>query len=152
MPAAWREDTALCIRKIALADAEAAAKLSEELGYPVSPDEMEKRIREVAHLAEHVVYVACIADAVIGWIDVGVVHHLQAEAYAEIGGLVVSSEFRSAGIGRKLVARAEQWARDRGARRMVVRSRVSREAAHRFYLREGYERTKTSAVFSKALV
>ena len=120
MPAAWREDTALCIRKIALADAEAAAKLSEELGYPVSPDEMEKRIRELAHLAEHVVYVACIADAVIGWIDVGVVHHLQAEAYAEIGGLVVSSEFRSAGIGRKLVARAEQWARDRGARRIVV--------------------------------
>jgi hypothetical protein len=26
-----------------------------------------------------------------------------------------------------------------------------REAAHRFYLREGYERTKTSAVFTKKL-
>jgi hypothetical protein len=34
---------------------------------------------------------------------------------------------------------------------MVVRSQVAREAAHRFYLRHGYERTKTSAVFSKVL-
>jgi hypothetical protein len=33
--------------------------------------------------------------------------------------------------------------------KMLVRSRVTREQAHRFYLREGYELTKTSAVFSK---
>src|SRR6185437_15042478 len=112
MPAAWREDTALCIRKIALADAEAAARLAGELGYPVSAGQMEERIEKVTSLREHVVYVACLADSVVGWIDVGVVHHLQADAYAEIGGLVVSSEFRSAGIGRQLVARAEQWARD----------------------------------------
>jgi|SRR6185437_3044764 len=144
-------DRALCIREIALSDAEAAARLSEELGYPASPDEMEKRIRQLANLAEHAVYVACTARSVIGWIDVGVVHHLQAEPYAEIGGLVISSEFRSLGIGKTLVAQAEQWARDRGIAKMVVRSRIAREAAHRFYLREGYERTKTSAVFSKAL-
>ncbi len=144
-------DAPLCVRQIAITDAEAAARLSAELGYPVSPEEMQKRIREVANLAEHAVYVACVANVVAGWIDVGIVHHLQAEAYGEIGGLVVSSEYRSLGIGRKLVARAEEWARSRGVKRMIVRSRIAREAAHRFYLREGYERTKTSAVFSKAL-
>jgi hypothetical protein len=34
---------------------------------------------------------------------------------------------------------------------MVVRSQMAREAAHRFYVREGYRQTKTSAVFSKSL-
>jgi hypothetical protein len=34
---------------------------------------------------------------------------------------------------------------------IVVRSRATREAAHRFYLREGYTQTKTSAVFTKSL-
>jgi len=33
-----------------------------------------------------------------------------------------------------------------------VTSRMSREGAHRFYLREGYERVKTSAVFEKILL
>ena len=35
---------------------------------------------------------------------------------------------------------------------MTVSSRVTREGAHRFYLREGYELTKTSHVFAKPLV
>jgi GNAT superfamily N-acetyltransferase len=146
------EHTALCLREIAISDAETAARLSEELGYPVLPEAMATRIQKLANVKQHAVYVACTENSVIGWIDVGVVHHLQAEPYAEIGGLVVSSEFRSRGIGKALVAQAEQWARDRGITKMVVRSRIAREAAHRFYLREGYERTKTSAVFSKALV
>ena len=92
-----------------------------------------------------------LASKVVGWIDVGVTRHLQSEPSAEIGGLVVSSEARNGGIGRRLVAQAEEWALQRGLKRVVVRSQVAREGAHRFYLREGYERTKTSAVFTKKL-
>ena len=43
-------------------------------------------------------------------------------------------------------------ARDHGCARMTVRSRVARERAHRFYLREGYVLEKTSHVFRKPLV
>jgi GNAT superfamily N-acetyltransferase len=77
--------------------------------------------------------------------------HLTAEARAEIAGLVVASEVRSRGIGRHLVARAERWALERGLTDMIVRSRSTREAAHRFCLREGYRQTKISAVFTKEL-
>jgi hypothetical protein len=38
-----------------------------------------------------------------------------------------------------------------GLQRALVRSQVSREPAHRFYLREGYAHVKTSAVFEKRL-
>ena len=141
----------MTIRVITVADAEAAAKLSGELGYPASTEMMRGRIEALARLDGHVVYVACNSSAVVGWIDVGIAHHLQSEPYAEIGGLVVSSELRSAGIGGLLLARAEQWARDQGISNMLVRSRISREAAHRFYDRAGYQRTKTSAVFTKSL-
>jgi GNAT superfamily N-acetyltransferase len=140
-----------CIREMAVTDAEAAAKLSEELGYPISANAMARRIQIVRSLKDHVVYVACVSEAVVGWIDVGIIHHLQAEPYGEIGGFVVSSDFRSGGIGRRLIAQAEQWVARQGIIRMIVRSQIAREAAHRFYLREGYSRTKTSAVFSKEL-
>jgi GNAT superfamily N-acetyltransferase len=139
------------IRQIDIQDAAAAAQLSGELGYPVSTAVMEQRIRILAALQDRIVYVACHDGDVVGWIDVGVVHHLQADAYGEIGGLVVSGAHRSGGIGAQLVLRAEQWVREREMVRIVVRSQIAREAAHRFYLRQGYERTKTSAVFSKSL-
>jgi GNAT superfamily N-acetyltransferase len=140
----------MLIREITGSDARAAAALSEELGYPASVEDMKQRIESLGTL-DRVVYVACLGGEVVGWIDVGVTRHLQSEPYAEIGGLVVSNEARSGGIGRSLVARAEQWARERGLKKVVVRSQIAREGAHRFYMREGYERTKTSAVFTKKL-
>jgi len=139
------------IRPIEVTDAGAVAVLSGELGYPVSVAAMEERIRNYALLTDRAVLVACRDDAVVGWIDVGIVRHLQVEPNGEIGGLVVSHACRSAGIGAKLVSRAEEWVNARGITKMIVRSNITREAAHRFYLREGYERTKTSAVFSKIL-
>jgi len=141
----------LLTREITPADAEAAAKLSEQLGYPASPAEMKQRIETLGRLTDHGIYVACVAGTVVGWIDVGISRHLQSEPRAEIGGLVVSAEVRGRGIGRHLVACAENWARQRGLSGMVVRSQIAREGAHNFYLREGYARTKTSAVFTKTL-
>jgi GNAT superfamily N-acetyltransferase len=149
MPSAELQD--LVTRIITPDDADAAAELSEQLGYPVPCPEMKRRIEEFATFADDVIYVACLGGKVVGWIHVGVARRFQTEPRAEIGGLVVSSRVRSAGIGRRLVVCAEEWARSRGLKSMVVRSAIARERAHNFYLREGYTRTKTSAVFTKAL-
>ena len=134
-----------------LADADAAARLSGELGYPTDATTMRLRIEQLAASVDHGAFVACTAGDVVGWVHVSAVHHMQSDPRVEIGGLVVAAHARSAGIGAQLVARAEQWAREAGFTSVVVRSQVMREAAHRFYLREGYTRTKTSAVFSKVL-
>ncbi len=142
---------AVSIREISVTDAGAVARLSGELGYPVDLESMKQRIEQLTSLNNHVVYAACVGDKVLGWIDVGIVHHLQAEPCGEIGGLVVDSEFRSRGIGALLVAKGEQWAAERGIAKMRVRSRIAREAAHRFYLRLNYSHLKTSAVFVKTL-
>ena len=141
--------TPVTVREMRLEDAGDVAELSGELGYPVSPPDMAQRIHAQLQLPDHVTYLACVNDRVLGWIDVGVTHHLQADPYAEIGGFVVSGEVRSLGIGKQLLARAEQWAAERGLRRVLVRSQIARDRAHRFYLREGYKQTKTSAVFTK---
>jgi len=139
------------VREVRIEDAKAVAQLSGELGYPASPEEMAGRIRNQSAQPGHAIFVACQDAAVVAWIDVRITYHLQTEKSAEIGGLVVSSRVRSLGIGGTLLARAEQWAHERGLRRMVVRSQIVRERAHRFYLERGYERTKTSAVFSKQI-
>lgn len=142
---------AVDIRPITRADADAAAGLSAELGYAIETAGMLARIEQLVGSADHGVFVACRNQVVLGWIHVAAVHHLQSEPRAEIGGLIVTADARGVGVGAWLVARAELWAKDRGFASVVVRSQIAREAAHRFYLREGYARTKTSAVFTKTL-
>lgn len=138
------------LREIRLVDAAAAARLSAELGYPADVAEMERRILGLNSAGQSVI-VACVNEDVVAWINMAATQHLQSGPYAEIGGLVVTAAHRNQGIGARLVRAAEEWARERGLDRVVVRSRSTREAAHRFYLREGYEQTKTSAVFTKVL-
>jgi GNAT superfamily N-acetyltransferase len=140
------------IRPCEISDAASVAVLSEQLGYPVSAEEMEGRLRRLTLERDHSVLVACQSDGtVVGWIDVGVVFHLQSGAYCEIGGLVVAESVRGNGIGRELVVAAECWGAARGLRKVLVRSNAKRSDAHRFYLRENYTMVKTSAVFEKKL-
>jgi GNAT superfamily N-acetyltransferase len=88
----------------------------------------------------------------IGWIHVGRTRILEADEHAVIHGLVVDEASRSGGLGAELLAAAEGWARERGIGTMLVRSRSTRERAHRFYRERGYREVKRSHVFEKRLV
>lgn len=146
------EQRTLTVREIAAADAAAVAELSGQLGYATSADEMKRRIEAVLPLAAgHAVFVACLGDEVVGWGETEVVRHIQTPPHALITGLVVKDGMRSMGVGSRLCAEIEAWARRQGVGVVRVTSRMTRERAHRFYLREGYTQTKTSAVFEKAL-
>jgi (aminoalkyl)phosphonate N-acetyltransferase len=141
----------LLIRPMSPNDAERAAELSGELGYPTTADAMHARLSQLTGLEDHIIYAACVLGDVAGWIDVGIVHHLQSPSYGEIGGLIVSSAYRGQRIGHKLVKAAEQWIAAKGLATILVRSQVVREAAHRFYLQQNFSHVKTSAVFTKSL-
>ena len=140
------------VRPMTPADVPAVAELAGQLGYPSTAEAVEHRFRELSERPAAAVLVATEDGAVVGWIHVSRVASLVASDVALIGGLVVDEGHRSGGIGARLVEAAEAWAREHGARTMTVSSRVAREGAHRFYLREGYELLKTSHVFVKPLV
>jgi GNAT superfamily N-acetyltransferase len=140
------------VRVISHADAAAVAELSGELGYEASVAEISERIGFLLSQGKsQTAFVACVGDEVLGWIEASVVHHLQSPVHALIGGLVVKDGVRGLGVGKRLCAEVERWSRERGVAVVRVTSRSTREAAHRFYLRDGYRQTKTSAVFEKVL-
>ena len=135
-----------------LDDASVVADLTTQLGYPVAAGELASRMSEVLGSADAALLVAVDEnDTVVGWVHVERLHILERPPTANIDGLVVDEGVRSAGIGAALLAAAEAWAVTRGIGAMQVRSRTTRERAHRFYEREGYRRMKTSYVFEKPL-
>ena len=139
------------IRPIQEEDAVAAASLCTQLGYPTDAAAVLARMRQIAGDRNRAVLVARRAEEIVGWIDLSVEYHLQSEPAILIGGLVVAEPARGKGIGLQLCKAAEDWARSRNVARLRVRSNAIRERAHAFYLRDGYARVKTSAVFEKDL-
>jgi GNAT superfamily N-acetyltransferase len=133
-----------------VADAPAAADLCDQLGYPVEPARLARRFAAVIDHGHASIFVAEVAGRVVGWIHVAVTPLLEADSGAEILGLVVDRDHRSAGVGGALLAAGEGWARAAGCTALRVRSRIARERAHAFYERSGYTRIKTQHAFEKS--
>jgi GNAT superfamily N-acetyltransferase len=140
------------IRPMTAADAPLVADLTTQLGYPTTAEETAERLAKLDERPdEHAALVAEDLGRAVGWVHVAIYTSLESGRVASLGGLVVDEAHRSGGVGAVLLAAAEAWARRHGAAKMVVRSRVTRERAHRFYAREGYALVKTSRVFEKVL-
>lgn len=142
----------ILVRAIEPSDAPRIALLVAQLGYNRPVDGIRQWIEHLPSRSnEQAAFVACTQSTVCGWIEVAIQNRIQSEPFALIGGLVVDQNQRSRGIGGMLCARAEQWSRERHLTRIRVTSRSTRADAHRFYLRSGFEATKTSEVFEKNL-
>lgn len=112
---------------------------------------MADRLAALAGSPDDAVFVAVLGLTPVAWIHVAIATLLESPRHAEIRGLVVTGALRARGIGAQLVARAEAWARERGAARVRVRSNLTRERTHAFYERLGYALTKSQKVFDKRL-
>lgn len=139
------------IRPAGLSDAVDLARLTTELGYPTSTDDMRSRLEALLPRDSQYIAVAESAREVVGWIAVEHRVVLESGARAEIVGLVVTETARRSGAGSALVRNGEEWARQRGHRVINVRSNVARREAHPFYERLGYVRTKTQHAYRKDL-
>jgi GNAT superfamily N-acetyltransferase len=137
------------VRQLSPEDAEDVAELSGQLGYAADAKAMRRRLEEMRSDENRIALGALLNGRLSGWIDASVERHLQAEDIVDIGGLVVSEDARGLGIGKRLCEEIEQWTRAQGIGRVRVRSQIKREDAHRFYLRDGYEKVETSLVFEK---
>jgi GNAT superfamily N-acetyltransferase len=140
----------LNIRKAIKSDAAVLAALSEELGYPTSSQQIEDRLDKLSIKSDNGIYVAEL-DSIVGWIHVAIIQSLESNPFVEICGLVVAEPYHGRGIGTRLVAMAESWAREKGYNHIRVRTNVLREETRKFYRQVGFQSRKTQEVFDKII-
>ena len=135
------------IREATINDADGIARLSGQLGYPSTSEQIRLRMAE----SRGVTFVAEFDGAVAGWIHVSLVHSLEADPYPHVYGLVVDEEHRGIGLGRQLVFGAAEWAREQGFERLRLRTNTIRTEAHLFYERLGFGLIKEQKVYELPL-
>jgi ribosomal protein S18 acetylase RimI-like enzyme len=139
------------IRPARNADAASIARIGTQLGYDVDTPETAERIGRVLSRSDQQIFVAELDDQVVGWVHAMIFDLIESEPFVVIGGLVVDSNHRRLGIARNLMARAEDWTRERGLSIVRLSSSSTRTAAHTFYKTIGYEHIKTQYAFAKSL-
>jgi GNAT superfamily N-acetyltransferase len=85
------------------------------------------------------VFVAERDGEVVGFVCVSERSHFTGEIDTFVGELVVSRAAEGGGVGRALVAAAEDWGRARGRKRVVVDTGAANMPARKFYAALGFE-------------
>jgi len=141
----------IAIKEIEIKDAAAITSLIRQLGYESTEDKTAQRIKNILNNPQHFACVAILENRIVGWIHAFISVHLESEAFAEIGGLVVDEGCRGKGIGEKLIEEVSQWARRNNFNKLRVRSNTKRNETHQFYLNRGFVFTKEQKVFDKKI-
>lgn len=112
-----------------------------ELGYKTTESEMRMRMERIAADERYRTFVAVRDGKVCGMI--GLLTSLSYE-HNDLGGRILAlatlKTMRRRGIGRALVAAAENDFAQRGIRRVALNTQLTRDDAHKFYESLRYER------------
>jgi len=134
------------IRDAGPADAPAISYLLGELGHPLEPARVVLKLEAFRGSSLDRVWVAEFPpeerparEALAGLLSFHAVPMLHTPGHlGRITALVVHPESRGKGVGRRLVAVAEGFARDCGCARLELTSAAHRQEAHRFYVKLGF--------------
>ncbi len=140
------------LRAASEADSSRIAALSGQLGYHASTTEITNRLRLLLPSKDQLLMVATSGHEVIGWIHAAFSMRVETPAFVEIYGLVVDESYRRSGVGKILVKRVEDWARQFNCELVRVRSNIRRSESHPFYLKLGFREIKQQTVYNKHIM
>ena len=94
-------------------------------------------------------------ERLTGFAEVSIREHIAAggepEQICYLEGWYVDADQRRRGVGQRLVEAAEQWARQRGCRKMLSDAALDNLASHQAHLAIGFSETDRAVNFTKPL-
>lgn len=141
----------ITIRPASSADTPILVSLLEILGYEVTEERVNHRLTNILASSQDKILVAVEDNQVVGFIHIFLKQLLEKPLAGESGALAVAQNMQGKGVGKLLIKAGEDWARDQGCKRLVVKSNIMRAGAHAFYQAVGYSTSKRQVVFEKTL-
>lgn len=144
----------MLIRKALLADLPSLIDLVDQLGYQVAQSILAENVKLYLHDSDHSLLVAEIEGKVVGCVasDMAQTFHREGKQMRVVS-LVVDRAFRKKGVGAALLQAVENLARKQGCWvvELTSSSRREKEGTHDFYIRQGYLKNGSQAIFRKLI-
>jgi len=137
----------ITIREVQPGDAKGINALSKQLGYPLTEEQTLQNIKLVLASKDHTAFAAVHENKIAGWIGLAQTIMIELLPYCEINGLVVDENYRGKGVGKLLIEKAKQWAKEKGNNKLKLRCNIIRTEAHKFYRHLGFIETKQQKNF-----
>ncbi|AZN40995.1 GNAT family N-acetyltransferase [Paenibacillus albus] len=122
-------------------DLEGLAALMVELGSPTSVLDMQLRMERISATPNYYTFVAVLEETIVGMIGLRMQHsYVSNDLKTQVSSLAVKSGMQGKGIGKALLAHAEEWAKQQGSYFVYINSGIKEERtdAHAFYKKRGY--------------
>ena len=137
----------IIIREMNVKDAEAVNALSKQLGYSLSIEQTVQNIKAILQSKDHTAFVAEFENNIVGWIGAAQAIMIEVMPHCEMNGLVIDEHHRGMGIGKLLIDKVKQWAREKNNSKIGLRCNVKRTEAHLFYQHLGFTEIKQQKNF-----
>lgn len=113
------------IRECRVEDFEAIYSLNKkELGYDYPMENTRDKLVQLIGDSTNKIYVATLLDVVIGYVHATDYDVLYAPHMKNIMGIVVTQEFKNYGIGRALLEKVEDWAKNTNATEVLTEDTI----------------------------
>jgi GNAT superfamily N-acetyltransferase len=139
------------VRTAQLTDLELISHFCMQLSSNFNPEVLKESFQGILNDKYAAIFISESGSEASGFIEIHLQQSLQSGRHAMIRALYVSESFRRSGHAKVLIRKAEDWATHHGASKILVQSKVERNAAEKFYLGIGYSKFKVQNIFKKIL-
>lgn len=144
-------DTQSGIRQALMSDTEVIHKLSHQLGYSPSFEDVQSHLAQMLIHPDYEVLVIERDKQVLGWMSLYKRLFIEDVEFLQVAAIVTDEQYRGQGLGRALMAFAETRAREMKMPFVGLSSSKHRSDTHRFYEGIGYSKLKESYFFKRDL-
>ena len=106
-----------------------------------------QNIKAILQSKDHTAFVAEYENKIVGWIGAAQAIMIEVMPHCEINGLVIDEYHRGMGIGKLLIDKVKQWAKEKGNDKIGLHCNVNRTEAHLFYEHLGFTEIKQQKNF-----
>lgn len=133
----------ILIREVQLEDYISIYRLNcDEMGYDYPVEKTKEKLAGFILSNQDKIYVAVWDDEIVGYVHANDYDTTYMSHMKNIMGIAVDASHKRQGIGRKLLEKVEEWAKETGAEGVRLVSGSTRVDAHTFYRSCGYSGDK----------
>lgn len=129
----------ITIREVQLDDYIEIYQLNcDEMGYDYPMESTKEKLAKLISSNRDKIYVAVCGESIVGYVHANDYDTIYMPHMKNIMGIAVDASHKRQGIGRCLLEKVEEWAKETGAEGVRLVSGSTRVEAHSFYRSCGY--------------